>query len=695
MIKPTAPAGRRGRTALLVALILGLYWLMAVSVSSRIGVTADEVVHLTGGYSYWKFNDYRMHPENGTLPMRIATLPWLAMDVKFPPLDHPEWVASRVNRLGDVFLFGLGNPLDRMLLTSRMMIALLGVFTVWLTWRWARGLFGPAAGWVALLLAAFCPALLAHGGLATSDMGLTACILATLSIYWRLLHRVTWWRLLGAAIACGLTFLAKMSGVFVVPLIGALLLLRWLRPAPLVIALGGPVRWLRRRGAVLGATLALTVVVGAGSLVVLWGGYGFRYEGFNRKLSNASGYYLGWDVILEQKAIPWDDASALARFAPKLRPPEPTAMTGLIGVLRDHRVLPEAYLWGFAHTYKFSRERPAFLLGEYRKTGWVSFFPVAFLLKTPLPALVLFAAGLAALLVAWRHGATRGPGAPRGPWATVYRAAPLLIFFVVYWVMALRMHLNIGHRHILPTYPVFYVFAGAAACWLATRWRRWAIIGLVAATALQAADSLLVRPFYLSYFQPLAGGVSRGFHYLVDSSYDWGQGLPDLTTWLEQKQQRGDQSPVFLTYFGADSPRARHLPVIRFGDEIGDIGQRTFPAQLRGGWFIISATHYQMVYLPLRGGWRPEYEALYGEILARLRASPTPDHLNEEQREKLLQDAMDLEVLQFGRLRLFLGDRAPDQIIGGSLLAFRLTDAEVQRALYGPLPATAAAQPAR
>lgn len=693
MMSPAVPSGRRRRTALIVALGLALYWLMAVSVSPHMGVTADEVVHLTGGYSYWKFNDYRLHPENGTLPMRIATLPWLAMDLKFPPLDHPEWVASRVNRLGDYFFYHLGNPVDRMLLTARMMIALLGAFTVWLTWRWARGLFGATAGWVALVLAAFCPALLAHGGLGTSDMGLTACILATLSVYWQLLHRVTWWRLLAAGLACGLTFLAKMSGVFVVPLIGALLLLRWLRPAPLVIALGGPVRWLRRRTAMMGATLGLTLAVGAGSLSVVWAGYGFRYEGFNRQLSDTTGYYLSWPVILEQKAIPWQDESSLTRFSPQLRPPEPTAMTRLVGVLRDHRLLPEAYLWGFAHTYKFSRERPAFLLGEYRKTGWVSFFPVAFLLKTPLPALVLFVAGLAALLVVWRRAETRGPDAPRGPWAIVYRAAPLLIFFVVYWIMALRMHLNIGHRHILPTYPVFYVFAAAAACWLATKWRRWAAIGLVAATALQAADSLLVRPFYLSYFQPLAGGVGRGFHYLVDSSYDWGQGLPDLGAWLERKQQRGDSTPVYLTYFGADSPRARHLPVTRFGDEIGDIGERNFPAQLRGGWFVISATHYQLVYLPLRGGWKAEHEALYHEILGRLRAAPgDTSTLSEAQRKKLLQDAMDFEVLQFGRLRHFLGDRPPDEIIGGSLLAFRLTDAEVQRALYAPLPLLAPAK---
>ena len=111
-MRPVASAPST-RTWLLVAAALALYYVMAVSVSPRLGVTADEVVHLTGGYSYWKFNDYRLHPENGTLPMRVAALPLLAMDLKFPPLEgNPDWLRSQVNTLGDRFFFGLGNPLE-------------------------------------------------------------------------------------------------------------------------------------------------------------------------------------------------------------------------------------------------------------------------------------------------------------------------------------------------------------------------------------------------------------------------------------------------------------------------------------------------------------------------------------------------------------------------------------------------------
>lgn len=667
------------RQALLVAAALLLYWVMVVSVSPRIGVTADEVVHVTGGYSYWKFNDYRLHPENGTLPMRIGTAPMFAMDLEFPSTSDPHWLNSHVNLLGETFFFSLGNPVDRMLLVGRATLALCGVFVVWLTWRWARGLFGPRAGWLALALAVFCPTFLAHGGLITSDMTLAGAMLAALSVCWLLLHRATWPRWLLAGIVCGLTFLSKMSGVIIVPLLGLMLLVRIARGTPLVTQFGPHARWWRGRVRVALAGTGLLASVGALSLVVLWAGYGFRYSGFNTERSAANGYYYSWDVILDEAPLPQSDDTPLEDLLLTRRPVERTTMTQLIGWLRDHRVLPEAYLWGFAHTYKFARYRPAFLLGEFRATGWPQYFPLAFLLKTPLPLLVLGIAGAAALLA-------RKPriDARVKPW--LYRATPLAVFFVIYWLMAVRMNLNIGHRHILPTYPVFIVLASATTLWLTTSKRRLVALALVATAALHAADSITVRPHYLSYFQPAVGGPARGYRYLVDSSYDWGQGLPDLARWLDAKRERGDATPVFLTYFGADSPRARGLDVIRFADDLNDHGPRDYPAPVRGGWFVIGATHFQRVYLHVRGDWTEKHEALYRDLLEKRAAAAQRPPANEAEQEELLTNLMALEMMQFGRVSHFLHAREPEEIIGGSLLAFRLTDEEVFTALYGPPP---------
>lgn len=676
------------RTALLLAGIFTLFWGMAVSVSPRLGVTADELVHLVGGYSYWKFDDYRLQPENGTLAMRVESLPLLPMNLRFPPLDSVDWQGASATGAGHVFLFGLGNPVDTMLLRARMAVALFGVFALWLVWRWARGLFGPTAGWLAVAMAAFCPALLAHSGLATSDVALTACMLAAISACWLLLHRATWPRLIVAMLAVGATLLSKMSGVLLAPMAALLLVVRWTQPTPLVLAFGPP-RWLRRRAAVVVGSIALAGITGAGGLVVLWGGYGFRYSGFNPRLAEPGReYQLPWAVILDEVPLPPTlvEGQASRLHGPGSGTARPTLTTHAIAWARDHRILPEAYLFGFAHTYKFSRRRAAFLLGEHSVTGWPQFFPIAFALKTTPPTLVLTLAGLAAL--AW--GARRRKRKTGFPWPRhhwVYRATPLLVLFFLYWAMAVNMHLNIGHRHLLPTYPIVYIFAGAAAGWLLlSQRRRIAGLFLSGTLAAHALDSFTTRPFYLGYFTPWVGGTARGWHYLVDSSLDWGQGLPDLQHWLAEKAQPGDRAPVFLTYFGADSPQARGLPVTRFGDYVNDTGQRAYPAAVRGGWFVISATHYQRVYLGISGPWNRARETLYQELRRTLARTPANvATLPDAARARWVLDAMDLETLQFGRLCHFLGDRAPDAFIGGSLLVFRVSDAEVQRALYGPL----------
>ena len=72
---------------------------MAVSAASRKSMTFDEMAHLTGGYTYWAFDDYRLHPENGNWPQRLAALPAILGGASFPRLDQPAWAV--VERLRD------------------------------------------------------------------------------------------------------------------------------------------------------------------------------------------------------------------------------------------------------------------------------------------------------------------------------------------------------------------------------------------------------------------------------------------------------------------------------------------------------------------------------------------------------------------------------------------------------------------
>jgi hypothetical protein len=57
-----------------VVVLAGFYALMLASLADKC-VTFDETAHLPAGYAYWRFNDYRLNPENGVLPQRLAGLP--------------------------------------------------------------------------------------------------------------------------------------------------------------------------------------------------------------------------------------------------------------------------------------------------------------------------------------------------------------------------------------------------------------------------------------------------------------------------------------------------------------------------------------------------------------------------------------------------------------------------------------------
>jgi hypothetical protein len=91
----------------------------------------------------------------------------------------------------------------------------------------------------------------------------------------------------------------------------------------------------------------------------------------------------------------------------------------------------------------------------------VQFFPYTTSVKTPLALFGLL--GIAAV----------GPGRRcRGRTAREWRGrlyanGPLCSrLFCVYWAFSLTSHLNIGHRHIMPVYPVLFVMAAGAAAWV-------------------------------------------------------------------------------------------------------------------------------------------------------------------------------------------------------------------------------------
>jgi hypothetical protein len=656
------------RRSLPLALVaLAAFAIMAGLAARRMGLTFDEPAHVTAGRAYWMTKDYRLQPENGLLPQRLEALPAQIAHIPFPAPQGTAWEQADVWGVARAYLFNSAAAPERVVLPARLMTVLLGVLLLIVAWRWSASLWGERGGLLTLALAAFCPHLLAHGSLATSDMAATLGFTAALLAWWRLLHRITPARLLAAALASTFLVLSKYSAALLAPTVLLLGLLRLARRANLPVSCGTlawRVRGWKRAIALLGATFLVVSATWAG----IWAAYGFRYAA--APAGAQSRFAMSWsEVLIEQPR--WDGSvmadGQTARDEVELRP---GVAQHVVRWARDHRALPEAYLYGFAFVDRFSRHRLAYFAGEFRERGWPEFFPAAFLLKTTIPALGL----MVIAWLAWTRTARRARAA--------YRLAPLAMLGAIYGAAAILSHLNIGHRHLLPLYPMLYVFCGATAT-LARR--RWVTLAL-ALVVWHVADSLAVRPHYLTFFNALAGGPARGHRFFVDSSLDWGQGLPDLRRWLNAN---AGSSRVYLSYFGSDEPERFGLRATRIGDAYFDHSEtRPVLPALEPGLYCISATMLHRVYTSVRGPWTDGYETEFRRLtrwLLTQQAKPAAEWLGPDGRA--INDAgrkfelARLEQLRFGRLCRYLERRAPDDVVANSVFIYRLDADEISGAL--------------
>jgi hypothetical protein len=646
--------------------LLGTYTLLAFTDLARDSITFDEMGHLTGGFSSWVERDHRLFQQNGQFPKRWGTLALLVRNVRLPSTDQACWWNSDLDDFGHQFLYETGNDLDAILLCSRTTMVVIGALLGTVVFFWSRYLFGHVGACISLALCTFHPSLLAHGRLVTSDVTAALTFVLALLCLWEILHTVSAGRVLCCAAAIGLLLVSKMSGLLIVPIAVILATLRLVHGLPLHVALPYYVVVVRRKSHQLACLWAVSLAVSAGALVVVWAFYDFRFLAFRQ-------YEAGRDHFFREETI--DSMTSASAAGPAIR------------LARDLKLLPESYLFGVSHVLLHSRAHPAFMNGHNSLSGWTSFFPYAVLVKTPLS---VFAISALALWAATRSMRVRGRSRRQnGIWMRriihcAYRTAPLWIFLVSYWAVSLRVHLSIGERHVLPTYPAAFILCGTAGSWIQNR-HRLCTAAIVASLFCLAAETIRIAPSYLSYFNQLAGGPTKGYTHLVDSSLDWGQDLIRLRQWLEGRRVTDIASdPVYLAYFGSGDPayseiHATLLPgYLDWRDEIDF-------QPLRPGMYCISATILQSVYSLAFGRWNSEYERLYirySKLLANANGTRVPlrrirDGRSNEQ-ERMIYE---FEQLRFARLCEHLRRREPDDRVAFSILVYEISDEELAEAL--------------
>jgi hypothetical protein len=330
---PTTPAGERlsgwlgGHARLLFWALILIGTARIVATYSVFNHTIDEPAHIACGMEWLDKGRYAYEPQHPPLA-RVATAigPYLAgRRTVGRPQMYQEGVA---------ILYRDGNY-DRNLTLARLGILPFFWLGCAVMFLWGKRAMGPAGGVLALLIFSFLPPVLAHAGLATTDMALTATLGAAFLMTLVFLEKPSWANaaLLGVAVAAAV--LSKLSVLAFYPMgCAAALVWHWWSARPTVAELGRAT--LKRLP---GLALAAVVVI-----VTVWAGYRFSYG----------------------------PAGSLG-----INAPAPELFRG-IDEVREHN----------------RGGHPAYLLGERSMYGWWYYYPVVLAVKTPLAMLALSAAGL-------------------------------------------------------------------------------------------------------------------------------------------------------------------------------------------------------------------------------------------------------------------------------------------------------------
>ena len=444
-----------------------------------------------------------MDVEHPPLAKAIFAIPFRNV---FPPAtDH--WV-TRGNEILNRY-----SPYTKSMARARignLLFVALGLLAVFF---WTRDLFGDVTALVAAGIFASVPVVLAHGGLATTDMAGTAALAVSLLVLYRWLDDPTWRRTLFLALAVALGLTTKFSFA-------------------LFFALSAIIAMIAKRR----IPVVKGFVAHAGAFLIVWAVFFFS---------------VGTMAEVEPDTKKFaEELWKSSYIAEKVVLPAPAFFAGLLKV-RHHDV--------FGH---FS-----YLLGEYSDKGWWYYFPIAILVKTPIPLLLLFFTGIVLTIKDRRH-----------PEAGIMALAIL--------ASSMTSHINLGVRHVMPMYVPMCAVAAYAVVRL---WRPLPARAVAAGMALWLfANSALAHPDYLPWMNAIAG--PRPEQVLVDSNLDWGQ---DLIRLRRELRKRGIKRYGSLIFSCADGVA---LGIIDWYD--------IKPYERSSGWIVVSESAIQLAQAQDRNAYR-------------------------------------------------------------------------------------------
>lgn len=502
-------------TRLVAACLLLMLTAQASASMLQKSVTVDEITYIAAGYYHVRTGDFQMNMTNPPLAKMLSAIPLLLLEPDIPNIttNPANWNQIEEWQYAREFLYKNSVDADTMLFVARMPVILIAVILGLYLYIWSSRLYGGLAGLLALFLFSFSPNILAHTRLATQDLILTAFMFISAYYFWKYSNRMRTVDLFLCGLFFGLSVITKSVGLFLLPIFGiyGLILLFFKRDRlfdvnlPIVKHISEERPKLRKF-----TFLVLSLLlIGITGLIVINIGYGF--QGSFQPISSEIQTKVHEKLPLDLPVV-----GPLVDLGLNLPIPFPTA-----------------YVKSIFFQFKLaSNSGNVFFAGNYYPDGLWYLMPVSFLLKTPLPTVILFALSLI-FLVAFRE----------------HLDAELLNLVFISFVLLIftfLSKLNVGVRYILPVYPFVFLLISRL---LSLDFKRPKLASgiLFFLSAWYLIGALSIYPHYLSYFNEIVGGPANGYRYLADSNVDWGQDLKALKRYMDE---RGIDK-IKLGYFGS------------------------------------------------------------------------------------------------------------------------------------------------
>ena len=477
--------------------------------------TMDELAHIPAGYSYLTQFDYRINPEHPPLAKDFAALPLLFLDLKFP-IESSAWTED-VNgqwQLGTQFIYESGNDADQIIFWARIPMILLLLLLGFLIFKFAKELFNKESALLALAFFSFSPSFIAHGRLVTTDIAATLGTVLATYFWFKFLKNRTKKTIILAGAALGIALLLKFSLILLIPFFAVITLAYvFLEKKPF---------WKYVFSSVLAGLVALFLVITPVYMV-----HTANYPA-ERQLSDTK------EILQSSPMESFKNLCIWAADKPLVRAPGHY----LLGLLMA--------------TQRTASGNTGYFLGQVSGTGWWYYFPVVYFLKVPLAFHILSLLALIFLLISFIKKAPK-PN-PLEWMRSHFTEFSMVVFLAIYWFVSVNGKLNLGVRHVLPTFPFIYILVSSLLVSFVAKSkesiRKFLIVLVSGLVAWYVASSVTCFPYYLSYFNEIGGGYEGGYEYVVDSNYDWGQDLKRLKNFAE----KNDIEKIWLDYFGGGNP---------------------------------------------------------------------------------------------------------------------------------------------